>query len=450
MLQRKAVNELLKWKRKSRKKPLIIRGARQVGKSTTVDMLGSHYKSYVRLNLEKSSDARFFTSYGDDIPKIINAIALEHNVLLSKGDFLLFIDEIQEVPQAISLLRYFYEGDYGVDVIAAGSLLEFALGEVPSIPVGRVELFYMYPLDFEEFLMALGEETLLDIFRSIPIPDYAHHKLLNLFNEYTIVGGMPEIVSTYIENTRNISMIYTTYGSIWDNYTLDVEKYSKSTNERRVIHHIMLTASTVRDRITYHGFGHSYFSSREVSEALKKLQMAGVFTLIHPTNDVIAPLTPNYKRKPKLQFLDTGLLNYAAKLHVELLSLKDLNQAYRGFILNHIVFQEILCSSSVRATMAMFWTRENTNANAEVDIIMQYKNLAIPFEVKSGAKGSLKSLHEFMERCDHKYGFRLLANEFSVERSKTRSGKEFYIINLPYYCCGRLVEWVSYIVDNYK
>ncbi len=448
MLQRKISATLLEWKARKNKKPLLLRGARQVGKSTLVTTLGAHYDYFVHLNLEKYADARFFTIYGDDVKKIVNAIALQHNLDISTGRFLLFIDEIQEVPKVISRLRYFYEEMPQVDVIAAGSLLKFALGEVPSFPVGRIEQMLVHPLDFEEFLMALGEEKVLDLYHSIPIVDYAHEKLLNLFHEYMLVGGMPEVLSEYVQNNKQVNPLRKTYASIWDNYQADVEKYGKNNNEKRVLNHIVSTAHAIRDRITFAGFGASDYSSREVSEAFRKLQMAGVFKLIYPANETSPPLVADLKRKPKLQFLDTGLLNYAGNLHQELLDIKDFNSFYRGFIINHIVFQEVISKTDKINEAPFFWTRESSNANAEVDLLIQYKNMAIPVELKSGAKGSLKSLHEYMERCNHTLAFRLLANKFNIEKSQTKSGKQFTLVNLPYYCAGKLEDWIRYIVET--
>jgi uncharacterized protein len=442
MLQRTLLKTLLQWKVQKKRKPLLLRGARQVGKTTLVKELGKHYPNFVHLNLEKSAHAKFFTNYGDNVQDIVNAITFEHNI---EGDFLLFIDEIQQVPAAIALLRYFYEDMPQLHVVAAGSLLEFALGKVQAFPVGRVEQLQVYPLDFKEFLMAIGDANALKAYETIPVPAFAHDKLLRLFNEYIIVGGMPEVVQAYVENGKQLQLLKKIYSSIWDNYRNDIEKYGATTNEKRVLNHIMTTASNVRDRITFNGFGASAYGSREVSEAFRKLQMAGIFKLIYPTTALEPPLTPNLKRKPKLQFLDTGILNYAGNLHQELLGLKDFNSIYRGYIVNHIVFQELISKQQQINETPLFWIRENTNANAEVDVIIQYKNKAIPLEVKAGAKGSLKSLHEFMERCNHTLAFRLLANTFSIEESTTSSGKRFTLVNLPYYCIGNISKWLQYL-----
>jgi len=450
MLKRKTLQTLFDWKAQDQKKPLIIRGARQVGKSTLVTELGNSYKNFVMLNLERSAHAKFFTEYVDDVKQIINAIELEFNVDLLKGDALLFIDEIQEVPLAISLLRYFHEDTTSLDVIAAGSLLEFALEDVQSFPVGRVQQIPLYPLDFEEFLTALNEDKALALYNTIPMPEYAHPKLFMLFQEYTLIGGMPEIVSAYVNNGKQLNQLNKIYSSIWDNYRDDIEKYGNNSNEKKVLNHVISTAPNIRDRITFNGFGSSNYGSREVSEAFRKLQKAGIIKLIYPTTDLVAPIIANLKRKPKIQFLDTGLLNYASNIQLELMAVKDLNNLYRGYIINHVIFQELIAMSDRLYDVPFFWTRESTTANAEVDAVVQFQNFVIPIEIKSGPKGSLKSLHEFIERCDHIYAFRLLANTFSIEKSVTRSGKEFILANLPYYSIGKIHEWINYVIQNQK
>lgn len=445
MLKRKILLQLEEWKESSSPKPLILRGARQVGKSTAVNEFGKKYKNFASLNLERSEHARFFLDYGDNVKNIVNAIGLQFNVDLNKEDSLLFIDEIQEIPSVIALLRYFYEDLPHLNVIAAGSLLEFAMGEVPSFPVGRVQQIPVFPLDFEEFLMALGESAALDLLKTIPIPDFAHNKLLELYNKYILIGGMPEVVKTYIENKDNFIKLNKVYASIWDNYRDDIEKYGKSDSEKRVLNHILSTAPAIRDRIIFNGFGGSNYGSREVSDAFKKLHKAGIIKLIYPTNDFKMPITPNLKRKPKIQFLDTGLLNYASNIQQNLLTLTDLNSFHKGYIVNHILFQELLAKENKIHAVPFFWIKKQINLNAKVDAIFHFNGQVYPIEIKSGANGSLKSLHEFMDITSNPIAIRLLSNKFKIEKSITKSGKEFYLINLPYYTIGDLENWISYV-----
>ncbi len=446
---RKIEKVLAQWQLQEHPKPLLLRGARQVGKSTLVRSFGKSFKHYIELNLEKSEDLKFFIAYGDNVHTILDAILLEKNLPKNLSDTLLFIDEIQTSPEAIKLLRYFYEELPGLRVIAAGSLLEFAMSKVKSFPVGRVLQLAIHPMDFEEFLMALGEDRALAYFNTIPFPDVAYPKLLSLFHEYTRIGGMPEAIKTYIQNEKSLVSMQNIYSSIWDNYVDDVEKYTSNDLQRRVIRYIMEAAPSVRDRITYANFGGSNYKSREVGEAFRLLDLSKVIRLIHPTTAVRPPMTDEMKRKPKLQFLDTGIMNYAAGIQNELLAIHDLNSLYKGYIINHLVNQEVIAQENNVRAKPHFWVRENANANAEVDLVIKYERHIIPVEIKSGAKGSLRSLHEFIDRVDHTIGIRLLANKVKVESSKTRTNKHFTLLNLPYFLGSKLNEYTQWANEKY-
>ena len=240
-INRHIFSELTSWKKSSDRKPLILRGARQVGKTTLIHQFAKSYKNRILLNLELAKDKRFFTDF-ENIQTIVEALLISHNVSTSeKGNTIIFIDEIQEVPEAISMLRYFFEMEPEIHVIAAGSLLEHAMRKVKSFPVGRVKMLYMFPINFPEFLSAIGNTALLDQLNTIPIRDVAHKTLLDLFNRYAIIGGMPEVVRKYVE-TLNIADLPTIYESIWETYKEDVVKYAANNSEARIIKHIMSTA----------------------------------------------------------------------------------------------------------------------------------------------------------------------------------------------------------------
>ena len=305
-IQRKSYIKLLEWKGNPNRKPLLLRGARQVGKTTLVREFSKEFTHYIELNLERDSDVNLFQT--DDIDKLLNAAFLLKGIQPSKSSTLLFIDEIQESPKAIQLLRYFYEEKPDIFVVAAGSLLEFALSKVPSFPVGRIEYLYLHPLNFEEFLGAIGNQVALDVLQSIPVPDYAHSILLNLFNEYAVIGGMPEVVKNYVKD-KNIANLSKTYNRLWQSYKDDVAKYASSEIDRKIIRHVIEMAPYETDRIKFEGFGKSNYKSREVGEALRALDLAKIVQLIYPTTTVESPITPDLKKRPRLQFLDTGMLN---------------------------------------------------------------------------------------------------------------------------------------------
>ena len=448
-INRHIFSELTNWKKSSDRKPLILRGARQVGKTTLIHQFAKSYKNRILLNLELAKDKRFFTDF-ENIQTIVEALLISHNVSISeKGDTLIFIDEIQEVPEAISMLRYFFEMEPEIHVIAAGSLLEHAMRKVKSFPVGRVKMLYMFPINFPEFLSAIGNTALLDQLNTIPIRDVAHKTLLDLFNRYAIIGGMPEVVRKYVE-TLNIADLPTIYESIWETYKEDVVKYAANNSEARIIKHIMSTAHFELDsRIKFQNFGNSNYRSREVGEAFRNLDDAKVIQLIYPTTDSSPPLLPDLKKSPRLQFLDTGLINHELNIQVEMLAMEDLNNAYRGAVIPHLVAQELLSLSTFKTVKPIFWVREKKQSSAEVDLVVQFNKLVIPIEIKSGKEGKLKSLHQFIEEAPHPYAVRMYAGKFSIEQHSTRSGKQYFLMNLPYYLSTKLYDYLGYFVAKF-
>lgn len=362
----------------------------------------------------------------------------------------MFIDEIQESPKAIQQLRYFYEDLPQLHVIAAGSLLEFAISKVESMPVARVEYLFMHPLNFTEFLQASGLNTFLKYLNEIPVKKLAHKPLLEQFHKYAIIGGMPEIVSSYLQN-NSLTTLPSIYESIWGTYKEDVEKYGVNKTNKNVIGHIMGNAHLYVDqRIKFQNFGQSNYNSREVGDAMRQLDKAKVIRLIYPSTDSKVPIKEDLKKAPRLQLLDTGLINYNLNIQVEMLSLDDLNNAYKGAIIPHLVTQEMLSLNSIKDSKPNFWVREKKQASAEVDLIISRKGLVIPIEIKSGAIGKLKSLHQFMNICNHPYAIRMSANTFSVENVKTNDGVKFYLMNVPYYLGTKLPDYIDYFIENYK
>ena len=448
-LDRHVFNELLEWKSSSNRKPLILRGARQVGKTTLIHQFSKRYKNRVLLNLEIAEDRRFFTDF-ENVHTIVEALFISHNISTAeKGDTIVFIDEIQETPEAISMLRYFYEMEPEIHVIAAGSLLEHAMRKIKSFPVGRVNMLYMFPINFPEFLSAIKKTNAMEELNTIPIREVAHKTLLDLFNRYAIIGGMPEVVRKYVE-TNNIADLPSIYESIWETYKEDVVKYAANNSEARIIRHIMSTAHLGLDsRIKFQNFGNSNYRSREVGEAFRNLDDAKVIQLIYPTTDTSPPILPNLKKSPRLQFLDTGLINHELNIQAEMLAMEDLNNAYKGAVIPHLVAQELMSLNTTKSIKPIFWVREKNQSSAEVDLVVQFNKMVIPIEIKSGKEGKLKSLHQFIEAAPHPYAVRMYAGKFSIEEHSTRSGKKYFLMNIPYYLSTKLNEYLSYLVTNF-
>jgi hypothetical protein len=445
-IQREAYRKLLDWKASKLRKPLLIRGGRQVGKTTLIREFAKEFGDYIELSLEKGVEKNLFERT-DEISKLLSSIYLLKQKTPNNSPTLLFIDEIQESPKAIQMLRYFHEEVPDLYVIAAGSLLEFALRKVPSFPVGRINYLTLHPLNFEEFL-GIRNPAAGNSLTEIPVGDYAHQILLDLFHEYAIIGGMPEVISVYSEN-NNIAALSQVYKELWQSYKDDVEKYARNQTDRKVIRHIIETAPKEIDRIKFEGFGNSSYRSREVGEAFRALDLSRIIQLVYPTTNTEPPVMANLKKRPRLQFLDTGLITNSLMLQGEMIGMSDLNDFYRGKIVQHLVAQELISIQDDSNYKPHFWVREEKQSNAEVDMIFQSGKYIIPIEVKSGKQGSLRSLHQFVERTNHPYAVRFYQGEFSIEETVTPNGKSYLLMNLPYYLGTRIHDYTAYLIENY-
>ena len=448
--KRHIFDELVQWKTSSNAKPLILRGARQVGKTTLVRSFGESYTHFIELNLEKSEDANL-VERSNSVQELVNFLALKNEI--SPKDFpntLLFIDEIQESEKAISFLRYFYEDLPELNVIAAGSLLEHTLKKTKNYPVGRINYLYLFPLNFQEYLEAQGKNNLLERFRNVPVDDIAHELLMKEFHTYCIIGGMPEIVANYVAH-KDLLALPQTYESIWNTYKDDVIKYADSKSEENVMKHIVNTAASFVDqRIKFQNFGHSNYKSREVSEAFTNLDAAKVIQVIYPCTNVEPRILPDYKKSPRLQFLDTGILNFDLNIQADLLLMKDLSEAYKGAIVPHIINQEVLSLNTTDYKKTNFWVRDKTQSSAEVDLVIAHGKFLIPVEIKSGKTGSLKSLHQFVNKAPHPFAVRMYGGKFNIEETVTPEGKPYLLMNLPYYLGTYLKQYINYFITKYN
>ena len=448
-MDRKASANLLEWKNRPGRKPLIIRGARQVGKTTLVKEFARSYKYTILLNLERSSDLDFFNQF-TQVKVLLESLFLTNNISIgSINETLLFIDEVQESPMAIQMLRYFYEDFPDLHVIAAGSLLEFAMKEVKSFPVGRVQYLYLYPMNFREYLEAIDHQAALDQIDKIPYDSFAHKILLNLFNQYAIIGGMPEVINHFIEKD-SLTELPGVYESIWGTYRNDVEKYASNETERKVIKHIMSTAHLYVDkRIKFQNFGQSNYRSREVGEAFRTLNDAKVIRLIYPTTDVEIPVKPDLRKSPRLQFLDTGLINNELGIQAEMLAFTDLSKSHKGAIIPHLITQELISLLTSFKRMPHFWIRDKRQSSSEVDLVYTFQDKVIPVEIKSGKDGTLRSLHQFIDRSIHPYAVRIYAGEFKINKTRTPGGTPYLLMNLPYFLGTKIPDYIQFFVSNY-
>lgn len=437
MFNRDIIKELSKWAAKRNRKPLVLRGARQVGKTTAVRMFSKEFDQFIYFNLEKEEERKIFekTYPFNDLLTTLFIFAQKKR---TGRKTLIFIDEIQNSPKAIALLRYFYEEANDLYVIAAGSLLESIINRTISFPVGRVEYMAMRPCSFREFLNA-NNEQLAAVLHQNDIPGFLHSQLTAWFKKYATIGGMPEIVNEYIETGDDITALDTVYNSLITSYIDDVEKYASSTAQVPYIRHVI--TNVFREggkKITFEKFAGSEYRSREMKEAFRMVEKTMLIQIVHPCTSTELPVAPIIKRKPRLHILDTGLINHSLKIMGKLVFSDDISEVHRGIIAEHIVGQELLASNSSYGNTLNFWVREKTDASAEVDYIIPYNGKLIPVEVKAGRIGKIRSLLRYMDETPHSIAVRVYQGEYLVQKAKTIAGKEFTLLNLPFYMVHRI------------
>lgn len=444
MFQRDILWELKKWRVKDTRKPLIIRGARQVGKTTVVRQFSGEFKEFIYMNLELPEDRKPFENFSNFETLLQTLFFLKNKSLADRANTLVFIDEIQEVPDALQHLRYFYEESPDIPVIAAGSMLESLFNPNISFPVGRVEYLVIQPASFPEFLGASGETAGLQQILTMPVATFAHDTLLKLFRTYCLIGGMPEIVAHYAAN-KDLSALTPIYESLLVSYLDDVEKYAHGNSQIEYIRHAIRSSFTeAGKRIKFQHFGNSSYKSREMGEALRSLEKALLIHLVYPQTSSVLPMLPDQSKSPRLHVLDTGMLNYFVGLQQEIFGTTDLNSVYKGTVIEHIVGQELLARQYSALRGLTFWVREKSASTAEVDYLFLYKEKLVPVEVKSGATGTLRSLALFMDMAPHNIALRFYAGEILISTITTPGGKTVYLLNLPYYLVSQIQKYLEW------
>lgn len=435
MIYRQILEQLHVWSQKEHRKPLVLRGARQVGKTTLVDEFSKQYEVYIKLNLEQSADA-FIFSKSDDVKEIFQYVCVSKKVVTdSTKRTLLFIDEIQSEPKAVGLLRYFYEELPWVHIIAAGSRLQTLIKQRISFPVGRVEYLSLRPCSFLEYLDAVGESALAEMVKHVGVTSLYHEMLSRHFNRYTLVGGMPEALADYARH-GDVARLAPIYRSLLEGYNDDVEKYARTENQVRVVRHLLSHGwAEAGQTITFNRFGGSNYSSKEVHEAMEVMQKAFLLNLDYPVTSVKAPPVPAQTRQPKLVWVDTGIMNFSVDIQTEYLQNSSLMDVWKGHAAEQIVAQElrVVLDRNYRNEQ-FYWVRDKKGSNAEVDFVWQLKSSLLPIEVKCGTNAHLRSLHSFMSLPDApEFAVRIWPGEYSVDDVVSPTGHPFRLINLPFY-----------------
>ena len=441
MFKRLALNYLRKWAQKEERKPLVLRGARQVGKTTLVKMFADDFDHYIYLNLEEADNAKLFAA-DSTFDDLLAGIFFRANLTADSHRTLIFIDEIQNEPKAVQALRYFYERRPDLYVIAAGSLLESLMGRHISFPVGRVEYMALHPCTFTEFLSAIGEEALACQIEKIAVPQSLHSYTLELFKKYMIIGGLPEVVANYAQH-RDMVRLNGVFNSLLSGYRDDVEKYADKPREQDTIRYILNYGWTsAAHRIQFAKFTNTSFKSADVSDAFRTLEKALLLELVYPLTSTSFPILPDLKKSPKLLWLDTGLVNYVAGMQEELLFTTDSDELWNGDIAEHSVAQELLGATTTFGEKRMFWVRDARNSQAEVDFVLRHKSHLLPIEVKTGSNSKLRSLHLFMEESKENIALRLWNGPMTSDVITRSDGRPFTLYNIPLYYAGHLYEWI--------
>lgn len=437
MFKRIALENLREWALKAERKPLVLRGARQVGKTTLVEMFAADFDHYIYLNLEEKDNAELFAT-DSTFDDLLAGIFFKAKLPVDSPRTLIFIDEIQTEPKAVQALRYFYEKRPDLYVIAAGSLLESLMGRHISFPVGRVEYMALHPCTFVEFLSAIGEEMLVSQVEKVAVPQSLHSYTLDLFKKYMIIGGLPEVVANYAQY-HDMVRLSDVFNALLSGYRDDVEKYADNRKEQDSIRYILNYGWTsAGHRIQFAKFTNSSFKSADVSNAFRTLEKTLLLELVYPLTSTSFPILPDLKKSPKLLWLDTGLVNYVAGMQEELLFTTDSDELWNGDIAEHIVAQELLGATTTFGEKRLFWVRDARNSQAEVDFVIRYKSHLLPIEVKTGANSKLRSLHLFMEESKENIALRLWNGPMTSDVITRSDGRPFTLYNIPLYYAGHL------------
>ncbi len=411
-------DELLRWSRQKQRKPLLLRGARQVGKSSAVKELAKQFETFVSINFERLRTIHHLFESDLEPRRLCEQLSAFLNIPIIPGKTLLFFDEVQSCPAAISSLRYFYEEYPELHVIAAGSLLEFALEELPSFGVGRIRSIFMYPFSFDEFLEARGLSLLKEAkgkaSPEMPLPEPIHQKLQEELKKFLVLGGMPEVVKEYVINS-DILACQQVLDDLIISLQSDFSKYKQRVPSSRLQDIFESAAQQSGNSFVYSRVS-TEANQKQVKEGVDLLVKAGLLIPVYSTAANGIPLGAEINpKKRKLIFLDTGLLQRILGLKIsDILFANDFSSINKGAIAEQYAGLELLKSASCYELQQRlyYWQREKLNSNAEVDYLIQEEEKIIPIEVKAGTKGSMQSLHLFLGEKNVEKGIRTSLENF--------------------------------------
>lgn len=413
---------LNKWKEDEYRKPLLLRGTRQVGKTYAVRKLGQSFKYFVEVNFEKLRETiKVFEK--DLVPeRIIRSLSLLLKAPIIPGETLLFLDEIQEAPQAILALRYFYEEMPNLHVVAAGSLLEFAIEKV-GVPVGRISTIYMYPMSFIEFLVGTGEslmvKEILNHELGVPLEDSIHRAMLDKVGEYLSIGGMPEAVTRWVQTKDPLASLGVLQ-QIAAAYRQDFEKYARKSQIKYLEQLFQQIPHMVGREFSYKEI-HGEYRKRELYPALQLLERTGIIHIVRHSSGQGIPIGSEIDFETfKVIYLDVALCQAVLGSDISVWFLNPLEGfENRREIAESFVGQELICyDSSIKKAELYFWKRKEKNSTAEVDYLVQKEDRILPIEVKSSHGSTLRSLRLFLEtHPKSSFALRFSALNYSIHQN---------------------------------
>jgi predicted AAA+ superfamily ATPase len=415
--KRKIDNDLAKWKESKNRKPLLLRGARQVGKSSTVREFSKQFNYFIEINLDENASIRELFSKNMPPQQICDNISLIYHTPVVPGQTLLFFDEIQVCIPAIASLRYFYERMPELHLIAAGSLLEFALQELPSFGVGRVRSLFLYPFSFDEYLEAVKETGLRRAIQKgepdQPLSEPVHQKLIRHLICFILIGGMPEVVATYAGGGSLLDCQQVLDDLILSLYD-DFAKYKSRIPSSRLREVFSSVIQQTGGKFVF-SKADVHANLQQIKESLSLLELAGIIYPVTHTSANGIPLAAEMNTKfCKYLIYDTGILQRFLRLDFSKILLNDnIIQINKGALAELFTGLELLkAAPSSNPTQLYYWQREKRGSEAEVDYVIQNNMEIIPLEVKSGTKGSMQSLFQFLSEKKYPYGIRTSLENF--------------------------------------
>lgn len=431
---RDILKELEQWKEHPLRKPLILKGVRQAGKSWAIQEFGKTFPSFVSINFEKAKDAKVFFEGAIKITDLVDRLSLYSGRKIIPGETLLFFDEIQDCENAIACLRYFKEELPDLHVVAAGSLIDFALEKI-GLPVGRIQFLHLFPLSFGEYLTAIGRDDLRQNILTTKVDTVIHNQLLEQLKIYMCIGGMPAVVQAWISH-KDIILCQEAQDEIINAYRQDFVKYAR----RRQIEHVQKVFDAIPLQLG-RKFKYSNvdpdMNLQPIKNALALLEKAGVALAVHHSSGQGVPLgaTKDIK-KFKVFFFDVGLAQRILGLDLKNWVVMKLKVTNIGAIAEQLVAQEFMAYLSPKMKQELYyWHKESPSSNAEVDFLFVKNGEVIPVEIKSGVKGGLRSMQIFLDSHPaSKYGLKISENQFSSHtniREIPLYGIEAWLLTVP-------------------